>query len=147
MYRFNFKKWKILLVGAVLSALIGCAGGKSYDYQQTAGEMKPGPGAFTGESGELTVYDSKQGGLLPKGDDPKAATAAAQAGKASTGSSAEDKEFQEFQEYQQWKKEKQEFHEYQEWKKSAKDSPDFKEFQEWKEWKSYQEWKKSKGQQ
>jgi hypothetical protein len=170
MYGFIMKKWKILLIGAVLSALIGCAGGKSYDYQPTAGEMKPGPGALTGESGELTIYDSKQGGLFPKGDDSKAetatATAAAQEGKASTESSTEDKEFQEFQEYQQWKKEKQEFREYQEWKKSAesspdfmefqeyqqwkktaKDSPDFKEFQEWKEWKTYQEWKKSKGRQ
>ena len=102
MYGFIMKKWKILVVGALLSALIGCAGGKPYDYQPTAGEMKQGPGALTGESGELTIYDSKQGGLLPKGDDPKAGTAtaaaAAQEGKASTESSTDDQEFQEFQE-------------------------------------------------
>ena len=169
MHIFESKKWKFLVVSVVLSAAVGCAGGKAYDYQPTADEMKPGPGVFTGESGELTVYDSKKGGLFPKEDPPKAETptaAAAHAEPQSTDSSEETQEFQEFQEYQQWKKERQEFHEYQEWKKSAKgsaefqefqeyqqwkktakDSPDFKEFQDWKEWKTYQEWKKSKGQQ
>jgi hypothetical protein len=150
-------------------ALISCAGGKSFDYQPTAGEMKPGPGALTGESGELTVYNSKKGGLFPKEGDQKAESATAapsQAGDSPTGSAAETEDFQDFQDFQQWKKEKQEFHEYQEWKKSAQGSADFqefqeylewkksaqdsadhKEFQQWKEWKSYQEWKKRQGQQ
>ncbi|MBW2337722.1 MAG: hypothetical protein JRF47_13380, partial [Deltaproteobacteria bacterium] len=47
-----------LLIGLVYILLTGC-NAKPYDYQPTAGEMKPGPGAFTGEDGELTVYDSK----------------------------------------------------------------------------------------
>ncbi len=168
MYIFESKNWKFLVLGVVLTAAVGCADGKAYDYQPTAGEMKPGPGAFTGESGELTVYDSKEGGLFPKEGDQKsemAAATAAQADKSSKDSSEAAQDFQDFQEFQQWKNEKQEFREYQEWKKSAKGSADFKEFkeyqkwrqtpkgsddfkefQQWKEWKSYQEWKKSKGQ-
>jgi hypothetical protein len=169
MCKIYWKIGKLLGLGLLTMALIGCAGGKSFDYQPTAGEMKPGPGALTGESGELTVYDSKKGGLLPKEGDPKAesATAAsAQTGESPQGSATEAGDFQEFQEFQKWKKEKQEFHEYQEWKKSAQGSADFQEFQEylewkktakgsgdlqefqqWKEWKSYQEWKKKQGQQ
>ena len=99
MHIFESKKWKFPVLGVVLCAALGCAGGKAYDYQTNAGEMKQGPGALTGESGELTIYDSKKGGLLPKEDAPKAATAtaaAAQAGQQSTDSSKEAQEFQEF---------------------------------------------------
>ena len=164
---FQLKHWKLILLAVLLWAAVGCAGGKSYEYENTAGEMKPGPGALTGEEGELTVYDSKRGGLFPDLRTPEAektATAEAESGQKAAESAPGDEEFQEFQEFQQWKKEKQEFREYQEWKKSARDSADFKEFQEyqkwkqapkgsddfkefqqWKEWKSYQEWKKRKG--
>jgi hypothetical protein len=162
------KKWMMLLMGVALLALLGCAAPEPYDYQPTAGEMKEGPGVLTGDSGELTLYDSQQGGLLPK--DGEAAqkdqtTTVAQSPESSKDSPAQAQEFEEFQEFQQWKNEKQEFRHYQEWKKSDRNSADFKEFQEyqkwkqapegsqdfeefqqWKEWKSYQEWKKSKGQ-
>ncbi len=162
MHKIYWTIGKLLGMGLLTMALIGCAGGKSYDYQPTAGEMKPGPGVLTGESGELTVYDSKKGGIFPKAESAAASTSA---GESPTGSADQAKDFQEFQEFQQWKKEKQEFHEYQEWKKSAQGSTDFqefqeylewtktakgsgdlKEFQQWKEWKSYQEWKKKQTQ-
>jgi hypothetical protein len=166
MVIFELKNLRFFLLTVLLCGAFGCAGGKSYDYQPTAGEMKQGPGALTGEEGELTVYDAKKGGLFPDLRTPEAektATAEAKSGKAAAESAPGDEDFQEFQEFQQWKEEKQEFREYQEWKKSAKDSADFKEFQEyqkwkqapkgsedfeefqqWKEWKSYQEWKKRK---
>ena len=162
------RKWMMLLTGAALLALMGCAAPEPYDYQPTAGEMKEGAGVLTGDSGELTLYDSQKGGLLPKDGEAaeKDKTAeVAQSPESSKDSPAQAQEFQEFQEFQQWKNEKQEFREYQEWKKSDRNSADFKEFQEyqkwkqapegsqdfeefqqWKEWKSYQEWKKSKGQ-
>ena len=170
------RTWILLLAGAALLTLLGCAGAKPAEYQNTADEMKQGPGVLTGESGELTIYDSKGGGLLPairKGNQKEATEISAQAPESetkpasepATDSSTQAREFQEFQEFQQWKNEKQEFREYQKWKKSAGDSADFKEFQEyrkwknapegsdeskefqqWKEWKSYQEWKKRKGQ-
>ena len=162
-----------LAAGWLLFALAGC-NAKPYDYQPTAGEMKEGPGLFTGESGELTLYDSKKGGLLPKesaetaSEKPAGASVAATAAAgAQTGTepAVTSEEAREFQEFQQWKKEKEQFHEYQQWKKSdkgsaeykefqeyqewkktAKGPTDLKEFQEWKEFKAYQEWKKSQGQ-
>ena len=166
MHNINWTNGYMVWSGLLIAVLIACAGGKSFDYQPTAGEMKPGPGVLTGESGELTVYDSKKAGLFPKEGDQKAEPAAAAstpAGQSSTGSAEDARDFQDFQQFQQWKKEKQEFHQYQEWKKSARGSADFqefqeylrwkktakgsedlKEFQQWKEWKSYQEWKKRK---
>ena len=149
----------VLAVGLGLFVLAGC-NAKPYDYQPTAGEMKAGPGVLTGESGELTLYDSKKGGLLGKdsvaesaetssekaADASVEATAAAQAGTEPAVTSEEAREFQQFQ---QWKRsdkgsaEYKEFQEYQEWKKTAKGSAEFKEFREWKEFKAYQEWKKS----
>ena len=163
---FKLNPWNPILLAVLLYAAAGCAGGKSYEYENTAGEMKPGPGALTGEEGELTVYDSEQGGFFPAlrtSEAEKTATAETQSGQQTAQSAPGDQDFQEFREFQQWKKEKQEFREYQEWKKSARDSADFKEFQEyrkwkhapegsdefkefqqWKEWKSYQEWKKRK---
>ncbi len=173
MLKFKTIDWMVLAAGLVLFALVGCHA-KPYDYEPTAGEMKAGPGVLTGESGELTIYDSKKGGLLPKESGetssekttavPTEATAAAgtQADTIPAVTAEEARDFQEFQQwkkgkdqfhdYQQWKKsdkgaaEYKEFQEYQEWKKSAKGSDDLKEFREWKEFKAYQEWKKSQGQ-
>jgi len=153
------KKWWLLTTGLGIFILLGC-NAKPYDYQPTAGEMKPGPGVFSGKEGEITVYDSEKGGLFPKEGqaEPQKTTAAATQATQNTEISPETAE--EFEEFQQWKKEKEQFHEYQEWKKSstgsadfqefqeyqewkktAKGSGDYKEFQEWKEFKSYQEWK------
>ena len=169
MMKFNYLILTVLAAGLVLSTLVGCHA-KPYDYEPTAGEMKPGPGVFTGESGELTIYDSKKGGLLGKESvetsSEKTADASAEATvaagtQAGTEPAVTSEEAGEFQEFQQWKKEKEQFHnyqqwkksvkgsaefkefqEYQEWKKTAKDPADLKEFQEWKEFKAYQEWKK-----
>ena len=170
MLKFNSIILLTLAVGLVLFALVGCHA-EPYDYEPTAGEMKAGPGLLTGESGELTIYDSKKGGLLPKESaetsSEKTAGASAEATaaagtQAGTEPAVNSEEAREFQEFQQWKKEKEQFHNYQQWKKSDKGSAEFKEFQEyqkwkktakgpaelkefqeWKEFKAYQEWKKS----
>ena len=102
MYNCDLRKGMMLLVGVVLAALLGCASTEPYDYQPTAGEMKEGPGVFTGESGEFTVYDSKKGGLFPKKAAPEAektTAAAAQAGQEATESPPDAEDFQEFQEF------------------------------------------------
>ena len=173
MYLFEWKNWKLLVLGMVLSVAVGCTGGKAYDYEPTAGEMKPGPGVLTGDSGALTIYDSKKGGLFPKEadetssektTDAAAGTTAAAGTQTGTEPAVTPEGAREFQQFQQWKKEKEQFHEYQqwknsdkgsaefkefqeyrEWKKTAKGTADLKEFQEWKEFKAYQEWKKSQG--
>ncbi len=159
-----------LAAGWLLFALAGC-NAKPYDYQPTAGEMKEGPGVFTGEDGELTIYDSKKVGVFPKDSDAKtsetagektaqtseaagAATAAAAGAQTGTEPAVTSEEAREFQEFQQWKKEKEQFHEYQQWKKSDKGSAEYKEFQEYQEWKKtakgptdlkeFQEWKEFK---
>ena len=125
-----------LLTCLAIMALTGC-NAKPYDYQPTADEMKQGPGVFTGEDGELTVYDSKKGGIFPKesgakdtgtssdksGQTTEAAgagvtTAAAQSATGAAKKPDKAGEFQEFQEFQQWQQEKAKFHEYQQWKKS-----------------------------
>ena len=170
MMKFNALILMVLAAGLVLFALFGCHA-KPYDYEPTADEMKAGPGVFTGESGELTVYDSKKGGLFPKEStetssektaDTSAEATAAAGTLTGTERAVTSEEAREFQQFQQWKKEKDQFHnyqqwkrsdkgsaefkefqEYQEWKKTAKGPADLKEFREWKEFKAYQEWKKS----
>ena len=166
MLKFNTLTLMVLVAGLVLFALAGC-NAKPYDYEPTAGEMKPGPGVLTGESGELTIYDSKKGGLLPKESaadaaetssekttDASAEATAAAGTQAGTEPAVTSEEAREFQQFQQWKKEKEQFHNYQQWKKSDKGSAEFKEFQEYQEWKKtakdpadlkeFQEWKEFK---
>ena len=150
--KFNSIIVWIFAVGLVTFALAGC-NAKPYDYEPTAGEMKPGPGVFTGESGELTIYDSKKGGFFPKESsaepgetsgektaDTSAETTAAAGTKAVSEPAVTDEEAREFQQFQEWKKEKEQFHDYQQWKKSDKGAAEFKEFQEYQDWK-----KKAKG--
>ena len=170
MLKINTKYWMLPTACLLIFVLAGCHA-KPYDYEPTAGEMKPGPGVFTGESGELKLYDANKGGLLQKGSAEtsnekttnvsakETAVVDTQTGKEPTITPEEAIEFQQFQ---QWKKEKEQFHEYQQWKKSEKGSAEFKEFQEyrewqkkdkssaefrdfqgWKEFKAYQQWKKS----
>ena len=164
----NFKNIILLTlaVGLVSVAMAGCHA-KPYDYEPTAGEMKPGPGVFTGESGELTLYDSKKGGLFPKeasensdeasgakAADASAGTTAAAGTQAGTEPAVTAEETREFEQFQQWKKEKEQFHDYQQWKKSDKGAAEFKEFQEYQEWKKtakgsadfkeFREWKEFK---
>ncbi len=162
--------WALFGIGLAAAILMGCgAKGQPAEFEQTAGEMKKGPGVLTGEEGALVVYDSKRGGAFPqfKGDkskeDSKAAseksdkdastaseTAAESpqmaAGQTTTGAQVTPEAARDFQEFQEWKKEQQAFREFQEWKKTGQGAAEYKEFLEWKEWKSYQEWKKQQGQ-
>ena len=129
MFKLKLNFRRLLAAGLFLSAMAGCQvtpDEKQLDEWKNLegpGEMKPGPGLFSGQDGELTLYDSKKGGLLQKKGEAEAAkpatektaqTNAAAGAATAAGTSDEGQEFQEFQEYQQWKKEKQEFHEYQE---------------------------------
>ncbi len=157
---------KLLWIGLAAAMLMGC-GAKASEFKQTAGEMKEGPGLFTGEEGAFVIYDDKKGGPFWKhskeesgkasGEAGKADPATADktpaasqtrvaAGKASTESDVTPEAAREFQEFQEWKKEQAEFREFQEWKKTSKGAAEYREFLEWKEWKSYQEWKKQQGQ-
>jgi len=144
---------RICLIAAIL---IGC-GAKPSEFKPTAGEMKEGPGVFTGKEGEFAIYDSKKGGPFWKHSKEEAGKeAAATSDKTSEVSQiqiAADDKSKEAQvtpeaarEFQEWKKEQKEFEEFQEWKKTSKGAAEYKEFLEWKEWKSYQEWKKQQRQ-
>ena len=170
----HYKKsilWTLLWVAFAAVILTGCgAKGQSAEFNQTAGEMKEGPGVFTGEEGAFVVYDSERGGAFPQfnrrmksEEDSKEASEKAgkdeaatsdksaestqiAAGQAPPGKQVTPEAAKEFREFQEWKKEQQEFREFQEWKKTSQGAAEYKEFLEWKEWKSYQEWKKQQGQ-
>ena len=159
--------WTLLWMAFTVAILMGCgAKGQPAEFEQTAGEMKEGPGLFTGEEGALVVYDSEQGGMLPQVKNRKESEEGAEAADkpeqaasdkptestqiAASETSAEKQVTPEaardFQEFQEWKKEQKEFQEFQEWKKTSQGAAEYQEFLEWKEWKSYQEWKKQQGQ-
>ena len=158
--------WTLLLIGLAIALLTSCgAKGQPAEFEQTAGEMKEGPGVFTGEEGEFTIYDSKKGGPFWKNQQEKSEDASKEGEKeaqAASGKPSETapvaadqtssevqvspEEAKEFQEFQEWKKEQQSFKEFQEWKNSAEGKAEYQEFLEWKEWKAYQKWKKQQGQ-
>lgn len=124
MHRRRAGGFRSGLVGLFAAVALGCAG-KTFDYQPTAGEMKRGPGVFSGEPGEFTVYDSARKDPPREGTKEPLQEGSTQEHPQTRLSPAEAREFREFQE----------------WKESAKDSAEYREFQEWREWKSYQEWK------
>jgi hypothetical protein len=159
MLKIKPKKWLFLAAGLLIIALAGCQATpdeKQLDEWKNLegpGEMKPGPGLFSGQDGKFTLYDSKKGGLFPKEGEAEAsktpsektaetseaagaaaAAAGSQAAAEASKTSEKAREFQEFQEFQQWQKEKERFHEYQQWKKSTAGSAEFKEFQEYRQW-------------
>ena len=159
-YQKNLNKFLWITLAATI--LISC-GAKATEFKQTAGEMKEGPGVFTGKEGEFAIYDSKKGGPFWKQSKEESGKASEEAAATSDKTSevyqtqiaADDKSKEaqvtpeaarEFQEFQEWKKEQKEFEEFQEWKKTSKGAAEYKEFLEWKEWKSYQEWKKQQRQ-
>ena len=170
MYNKKLTPWMLIWMGLILALLMGCgAKGHPAEFKQTAGEMKEGPGVFTGEEGALVVYDSEQGGAFPQlrankseegskeasekageaapaASDTTAGSAQIAAGQTSAETPVSAEAEREFQEFQEWKKEQKAFREFQEWKKTAKGAAEYKEFLEWKEWKSYQEWKKQQKQ-
>ncbi len=136
-----YSKWIVSVL--MLVTVLGCSG---VAFEPDApGEMSSGPGVFTKESGEFTLYSSEKGeqqGSAPaSGSDAEKAltsetevreTAAGQPAAASaipsSASGAGD-----YKEFELWK-------EYQEWKRS---NPDTQDFEDWKKWKEYQEWKNS----
>jgi len=163
--------WMLFLIALAAVLLTGCGTkGRPAEFDQTAGEMKEGPGVFTGEEGALVVYDSERGGMFPQiknrkqseegskeasenagkdesaTSDKSAESTQLAGGQTSTGEQVTPEAAKDFQEFQEWKKEQKEFREFQEWKKTSQGAAEYKEFQEWKEWKSYQEWKKQQRQ-
>ena len=80
--------WTFLGVVLSLALLMGCgAKGQPVEFKQTAGEMKEGPGVFTGEEGALVVYDSEQGGAFPQFKGNKSEEASEKAGEAPAAAS------------------------------------------------------------
>ncbi|MCK4985826.1 MAG: hypothetical protein KAS40_09930, partial [Desulfobacterales bacterium] len=129
---------KLFWIGLAAAILAGCgAKGKPAEFKQTAGEMKEGPGVFTGEEGAFVIYDDKKGGGFWKHSKekpveaskeagkeaqvaadktPEATQTQVAAGKTSKESDVTPEEAREFQEFQEWKQEQKEFREFQEWK-------------------------------
>ena len=146
--------WTFFWIGLTAALLTGCgAKGQPVEFEQTAGEMKKGPGAFTGEEGEFTIYDSKKGGPFWKQQQDKSEEASKEGDKEAQAASGKPpettpvaadqtttevqitpEEAKEFREFQEWKQEQKEFREFQEWKKTSQGAAEYKEFLDWKEW-------------
>ena len=84
MFNIKPKNWKFLAAG-LLIIVLACCHARPDEKQldewkniEGPGEMKPGPGLFSGEDGELTLYDSKGGGLLQKKGEAEAAEPSAE---------------------------------------------------------------------
>ena len=168
MYTYQAILYRFLWIGLAAIILMGCgAKGRPSEFKQTAGEMKEGPGVFTGEEGEFVVYDDKKGGPFWKHSKENVEEGSKETGKEAPAISDQSAEVsptrvasddrskesgitpeaaRDFQEFQEWKREQKEFREFQEWKKTSQGAAEYQEFLEWKEWKSYQEWKKRQGQ-
>ncbi len=130
----------LILVTAVL-LVSGCAQPKPFKYHSGT-EIPEGPGLFSKEKGEFTLYDSNK-----QAANPAAQQAPQPSGMATPGSApavtAPPTDGKEFQQFQDWKKEQQEFEAFQEWKNSNQGSREYQEFQEWKRWKAYMQWMES----
>ena len=66
MHTYQTILYRFLWIGLAAAILMGCGKGRPAEFKQTAGEMKEGPGVFTGEEGAFVVYDSDRGGALPR---------------------------------------------------------------------------------
>ena len=130
------------MLSFVILLLAGC-NGKSFDYVNQ-NEIPPGPGVFSGEKGEWTVYDSEDSKEKTAAGPAKSDSQAEQTDGALPAAAADDPEYREFKEFQQWKKERQEFEAFREWKKSSQGSEEYQEFKQWQEWKAYKEWQDSR---
>ena len=139
--RLNNQNYRSLLWLALAAfcvfTLLGCgAKGQPAEFEQTAGEMKEGPGVLSGETGEFTIYDSKKGGPfweqskkdVEKSPEESGTQAQASSDKpAAAGESAREKpvtaeEAREYKEFLEWKREKKEFQEFRKWKESKEGS-------------------------
>jgi hypothetical protein len=119
----------VAITGLIL--IMGCAKTKPFDYHPDT-EIPQGPGVFSKEKGEFTVYDSNKKQQPPAQQEQ---TVSATPGTAKT---PEDND--SFLQFQEWKKDQAEFEAFQEWKRSQQGSHEYQEFQEWKRWREYKRW-------
>ncbi len=118
----------VFLTVTALASITGC-GGQSFDYHSD-NEIPEGPGLFSKEKGQFTVYSSNSG----QADGNVATTEAAPAAAAAASERAD------FEAFQQWKKEQSEFEAFQEWKQSKQGAKEYQEFLEWQRWREYRQW-------
>jgi hypothetical protein len=131
----SFFKSVAIIAGA--SLLLACATAKPFEYH-SGNEIPEGPGIFTKEKGDATLYSSekaKEGTAVQNASPPPAAAAAPAV--APVDNSAE------FQQFKQWQDEQKEFEAFQQWKQSPQNAGEYQEFQEWKRWKAYQQWQET----
>lgn len=142
--RKPFKYAVLLFCAIILTHTVGC-GAKSFDYQTQGDEMMPGPGVFSGDDGEFTLYKSK----APPADEAAGkatapSTRETDAGAAVPSTAATESQippaYKEFLEFQAWKQEKADFESFQEWKESKEGAVEYQEFLEWKRWQEYRQW-------
>lgn len=120
----------VSLAVIALASIAGC-GGQSFNYH-SGNEIPEGPGLFSKEKGEFTVYrsDSDQA-------DGSVATTTTETAPAAAAAASERADFEAFQ---QWKKERSEFEAFQEWKQSKQGAKEYEEFLEWQRWREYRQW-------
>jgi hypothetical protein len=150
MHTYQSILYRFLWIGLAAAILMGC-GGRPSEFKQTAGEMKEGPGVFTGKEGEFVVYDDKKGGAFWKNSKENPEGASKETGKETPATSDQSTEVSPTQVAADDRSKESDVtpeaaREFQEWKKTSKGAAEYREFLEWKEWKSYQEWKKRQGQ-
>lgn len=125
----------VLLSAISLAGFTGC-GGQSFDYHSD-NEIPEGPGLFSKEKGEFTVYSSDSGqadGSVATTESAPTTTETAPAAEAAASERAD------FEAFQQWKKEQSEFEAFQEWKRSKQGAKAYEEFLEWQRWREYRQW-------
>ncbi len=124
------------LVIAVVVLLLGCASPpKPFTYQPNT-EIKEGPGLFSGEKGEIVLYDSKQKSRASNAPaDPEADTPKTEPGQI--------RNEEEFRQFRQWQQEQQELERFKEWKNSPQGQKELEEFRQWQRWQEYQKWRQS----
>jgi len=147
---------KTSMVFALLTlALIvfGCSGQQTKTFKYTApDEIAEGPGVFSKEKGEFTVYDSKKAKAsdeasaksAPQSSETAAtpATAGSEVG-STTGKGQTPEDSASFQQFKEWQRDQAEFEKFQQWKQTQQGSEEYEEFQQWKRWKEYQKWQKN----
>ena len=91
MHTYQTILYRFLWIGLAAAILMGC-GGRPSEFKQTAGEMKEGPGVFTGKEGEFVVYDDKKGGAFWKNSKENAEETAKETGKVAPATSDQSAE-------------------------------------------------------
>lgn len=128
-----------IVVLVVASLVVGCASSKPFDYH-SGNEIPKGPGLFSKDEGEFTIYSSKKKQAEAAQKPPEQA-----AGEVSATSSenAPVEKTEEFQQFKKWQEEQKEYEAFQQWKQSPQNAKEYEEFQQWQRWKAYQEWQKA----